>query len=242
MKKSILNGNKTALLAATDTEVSIILDEIKATGANDKEAIRKIVKKYSDNVRFMDDKSGYFFFFSTDGECIYHPIKNELTGTDMNASEDAKGFKFVQAFNQMAKEHGEGFVEYYWDKDGSVQPKISYIKTIPNTNIYIGTGVYADNVEKCKNELLADVNSSKKSYGTIKSTIWTVVLGSLLTLSLIIARNIIKPMKKMVEILSNSTSDISQASRSITEGANMLADNASSQPLRLKKPPAHLKR
>jgi hypothetical protein len=39
---------------------------------------------------------------------------------------------------------GGGFVEFYWVKPGETgeHPKLGYVEPIPNTNYFIGSGVY----------------------------------------------------------------------------------------------------
>ena len=42
---------------------------------------------------------------------------------------------------------GGGFVNYVWPKPGAgEQPKVSYAEMIPGTRMWIGTGVYLDNI------------------------------------------------------------------------------------------------
>ena len=62
-ENAILTGNKMALKSATDAEIALICDAIKETGAKDVDSLREIAKKYTDSVRFMDDKSGILFHF-----------------------------------------------------------------------------------------------------------------------------------------------------------------------------------
>ena len=224
---AVLEGRKQALKSAIDIECALISENI--TQISDVEQQRDVIKKLTHNARFMDDRSGYVFTFTFDGICIYHPDKTSLTGTDMSQSEDAQGKLFIQEFNNVAKEKGEGFVEYQWDKNGETQPKISYIKAIPGTNLYIGAGVYADNVQKAKDILTETVNGKKHEYAVFNIIGLTISLTLLIIISTFMTRSIIKPLKKAVEILAKVVNDITQASDTISQGANSLADSANSQ-------------
>jgi signal transduction histidine kinase len=48
-----------------------------------------------------------------------------------------------------AAKNGGGFVEYYWVNPSATtkdeQKKIGYVEPIPETNYFIGTGVYTGN-------------------------------------------------------------------------------------------------
>ncbi len=225
---AVIDGNKLALQTITDSQVTLMAEAMK--GVTDREQQREIAKKYTHNVRFMEDKSGYFFTFTLDGFCIYHPANSALINTDMSQSKDANGFLFIQEFNKVAREKGEGYVEYFWNKEGEgTQPKISLIKTIPGTDLYIGSGIYADNVEKAKTALLGRVWESEKkylAYQLITLAACTIILVVLLG---IIAMGIISPLRKIISSLSITTEDISQASKSISSSATSLADGANSQ-------------
>ena len=226
-ENAVLEGRKQALKSAIDIEAALISENIK--NVTELEQQREIIGKLTQNARFMDDKSGYIFTFTFDGLCIYHPDKNSLIDTDMSQSKDAEGKLFVQEFNKVAKEQGEGFVNYQWDKNGKTQPKISYIKTIPGTNLYLGAGVYADNVQTAKEELTTRVNSKKKQYSIYSMLGLACSIGLLVIASALITRTIIKPLKHAVDILARVVAEITQASDSISSGANSLAENSNSQ-------------
>ena len=73
------------------------------------------------------------------------------------------------------------FVEYYFEKPGKgVQPKLSYAKQIPGTDIFIGTGVYIDNVEEEKAQLEAVVSAQSDKYKSIAG----IVFGAIIFISI----------------------------------------------------------
>ncbi len=104
--------------------------------------------------RFEDDKSGYFFAYK-DYTPIVHPVRPDLVGKSLYNLKDANGVFYVRELKDTGlNQSKEGrFVYYVFSKplpDGTVidAKKVGYAQKIANTdNLWIGTGVYIDNVE-----------------------------------------------------------------------------------------------
>ena len=89
-----------------------------------------------------------------DGQVLDNPKYNCALGIKKN---------LFQAFVDVCREKGEGFVDYLWPKptkDGLTtdQPKLSYVRLIPQWNWIIGTGIYVDDayhdaLEKIKSDI-----------------------------------------------------------------------------------------
>ena len=103
-----------------------------------------------------DGGTGYIWINDT-GEpypkMIMHPTLPALDGTVLNDPKYncalGKGENLFVAFIEVCRKHGEGFVDYLWPKptkDGLTadQPKLSYVRLIPEWNWIIGTGIYTD--------------------------------------------------------------------------------------------------
>lgn len=98
---------------------------------------------------------------------VMHPTVPALNGKllDNQKYNCALGKKqnLFQAFVDVCKNTGEGFVDYLWPKptkDGLTkeQPKLSYVRLIPEWNWIIGTGIYVDDalietIEKSKRDI-----------------------------------------------------------------------------------------
>lgn len=94
---------------------------------------------------------------------------------------------------------GGGFVMYQFDKPGQgIQPKLAYCELIQGTDIWIGTGVYIDNVEKEK-ALLKE--SGSKQLNQTLATVIILLLGLILLLALPLSigiwRSIIYPIREI---------------------------------------------
>ena len=86
----------------------------------------------------------YVFAFDLDGTNLSHPIREDMRGKSSWDMKDAKGKLFVQDFVRIAKNDGQGWIEYWWQKPGDPNPtlKRSFIKRIPGENILVGVGYH----------------------------------------------------------------------------------------------------
>jgi hypothetical protein len=81
-----------------------------------------------------------------DSAMLMHPIKYKMVGNNLIGLKDAKGKRFFVVMNNLAKEKGEGWVEYYWPKPGSEDSvrKISFVKKgklADGTEVIVGSGL-----------------------------------------------------------------------------------------------------
>ncbi|MCM2284000.1 MAG: methyl-accepting chemotaxis protein [Desulfobacula sp.] len=114
-----------------------------------------------DDIRFEEDKSGYYFVYR-DTTNIALPPKKELQGKDLQDMKDKNNVYLVKELRDQAKKGG-GFVSYVWPKPGTVDtPKLSYAEMIPGTDFWIGTGVYIDNIETTKKAITTEINRNVK--------------------------------------------------------------------------------
>ena len=81
-------------------------------------------------MRYSD--GNYVFISDMNAFMISHPIKPQLNGKDLSNTQDPDGFKLFKAFADLAREQGEGVVNYRWPKPGveGAIKKISYISSM----------------------------------------------------------------------------------------------------------------
>lgn len=88
---------------------------------------------------------------------LMHPVLPELEGKILTGPEyyTAAGVSqhLLQAFAEVGREKGEGYVEYLWPKPteegiSTNQPKMSYVKLFEKWGWVVGTGVYIDDIEE----------------------------------------------------------------------------------------------
>ena len=117
------------------------------------DAAKMIQKKGIDAaIQSIGDKKGpfvwkdtYVFLMDMDGKMLAHPIKPELTKRDnLVQVKDSGGKPLFLEFIELANSKGKGWVDYMWPKPGQEKPsqKSSYIYRVPNTQYFVGAGIY----------------------------------------------------------------------------------------------------
>ena len=137
-------GQKEKLKVAAHS-VALLLGKA-LEGMDDEGDVRTLIEGLIEPLRFEADKSGYYFVYrGTTVVCVASNLS--LAGKDLGGTRDADGVLFVQEL-QKAATIGGGFVHYRFDKPGrGIQPKLGYAEPIPGTSLWVGTGVYIDNIE-----------------------------------------------------------------------------------------------
>jgi signal transduction histidine kinase len=78
-----------------------------------------------------------------EGHWLVYPPRPAGEGQSMINVKDADGKLIVQEIIKLAKERGEGWVEYRWVNPASnrIEAKVSYVKRVPNLEVitYVGT-------------------------------------------------------------------------------------------------------
>ncbi|BCS97605.1 methyl-accepting chemotaxis protein [Desulfoluna limicola] len=143
----MLQGQKEKLKVGSHS-VALLLGKA-LEGKEDPEEVRVAIEELIQPIRFEEDKSGYYFVYSgTTVVCV--ASKLSLAGKDLGGAKDADGVFFVKELKEAATSGG-GFVEYRFEKPGKgIQPKLGYAEMIPGTSLWVGTGVYIDNIEEEK--------------------------------------------------------------------------------------------
>jgi len=103
------------------------------------------IRRAIHQIRFYPDSSGYLFVYDCDGINIAHEGQPNLEGQNLWDHQDIHGKYVVREFTATALSGG-GFVEYYWIKPGETEErqKLGYVEPVPNTNYWIGGGVYLE--------------------------------------------------------------------------------------------------
>lgn len=122
-------------------------DEAKATALDIVESLR------------YDSGSNYYFILDFDVNMVMHPIKPEMNGNNYTESKDQEGTQLFLLMADIAKKEGHGTVDYVWEKpnETEVQPKSSYVVAFEPWQYIVGTGVYVDDVETIKGNLIRNV-------------------------------------------------------------------------------------
>lgn len=166
-------------------------------GVTDKQQQIEIIRKLVDGIIYEDDKSGYFFVYE-DTTCVAMPVKKSLQGKDLKDLKDKNNVYVIRELRDVAQ-GGGGFVKYIWPKPGTGDtPKISFAEMIPGTQMWLGTGVYLDNIDVYTEIMSADINLQvKKSISWLLGASGIIFVG-IITLCLVIVVGIVSNLKSMV--------------------------------------------
>ncbi|SCY05949.1 methyl-accepting chemotaxis protein [Desulfoluna spongiiphila] len=188
----MLDGQKETLKVSSHA-MGVMLSKALA-GKSDSEEVRAVVEDRIASLRFGKDKSGYFFVYDkTTAVCVASNLA--LAGKDLAAAKDADGNYYVRDFQSAAK-GGGGFVRYQYKKPGKgIQPKLGYAEMIPGTDLWVGTGVYIDNIdeEKARIESLVSGKVFRKGMwvaGLAGAFFLLMILPVTLTISFGISRSL----------------------------------------------------
>ncbi len=189
------------------------------------------VKMLIDQMRYADDKSGYFWVNDLDCKVITHPIKPKLNGKNLKALKDPKGKYLFAEFVRVCKESGEGFVDYFWPKPGSDVPveKLSFVKLYKPWGWVVGTGIYIDDIDAAVLERYLDVDKSVNQF--IYMLLGLVAVGLLVGIMLAygLASSITGAIKKFTDNIFQAADQMAVASEEVASGSDLLAEGASRQ-------------
>jgi methyl-accepting chemotaxis protein len=94
---------------------------------------------------------------------------------------------------------GGGFYQYVWPKPGAGDtPKLGYAEMIPGTQMWIGTGVYLDNIDAYKAQMAGEIESMVSKRTTTMVVVSGIIFAAIIALCLFIAFGIVRALKEMV--------------------------------------------
>lgn len=111
-------------------------------------------------IRFNNGQ-GYYFSTRLDGVELLFADKPEMEGLNLLGFKDSRGKFVIKDMIDIANQQGEGFYGYHWTKpdvEGNDHKKVAFIKLFEPFDMFIGTGLYVEDVEEIiKSELLAEI-------------------------------------------------------------------------------------
>lgn len=164
-------------------------EKMEQSGDLSREEAQKQAFETISALRYGDNN--YYWINDYDAVIVMHPISPEHNGKDFSDKKDVTGKYMFKEFARVAKESGEGVVDYLWPKPGMQEPvpKISYVKSLSSWQWVIGTGIYVD-----------DVNGI---FWKSATTIIIMILAVILIVS-VVAGLFIKFLNRQVQALTES--------------------------------------
>ncbi len=172
----------------------------------------ELIRSMVDPIRFEEDSSGYFFVYQNTTNVAF-PVNRENQGKDLGQLKDKNGVYVIQELDKQAKAGG-GFVSYIWPKPGSGDtPKLSYAEMIPGLDMWIGTGVYIDNIEQTKAALDGKMRELTRSKATHMLIIAGLIFAIIIVLNIIIVFGITSGFKQLI----NNFRDVAEGEGDLTK-------------------------
>ena len=206
----MLDDQKAKLRVATHTAALTVGHAIE--GIDDHQQKVEIIRKLVDDIRFEDDQSGYYFVYENTVNVALPPGKAKQ-GKDLGDLKDKNGIYFVKELMEQATKGG-GFVQYVFPKPPSNAdtPKLGYAEMIPGTKMWIGTGVYIDNIDSYVATMATEINGAVRNSLVTMSLTAGTVFAIIISIILVVAFGIVRPLNRVVASLR----DIAQGEGDLT--------------------------
>ncbi len=206
----MLSDQKDKIKVATHTIALALGHAIE--NVPEKESQVEIIRMLIDDIRFEEDKSGYYFVYEGTVN-VALPPKKELQGKDLGGLKDTNNVFFVKDMRDSARDGG-GFVEYIWPKPGAGDtPKLSYAEMIPGTEMWIGTGVYLDNINTYQSAMSGEISSKVNTITVVMLVISGIIFAVTITLCLMIVFGVVRSLNNMIA----SFKDIAEGEGDLTK-------------------------
>lgn len=152
------------------------------------------------------DGKNYIWVNDYNYNFLAHPTLNGKSGSGLI---DKNGVKVVVDGTTLARDKGEGFVEYQWTKatenPSKTFPKISHVRNFPEWGWVFGTGVYIDDIDK-----------------SVMNVFWQISIATILILSVVIIVVLATVLKDIVNSMTLITTDLDSSSSQIAAASNQL--------------------
>ncbi len=161
-------------------------------------------------VRARFGEYGYLFGSIRGGDPLFTNGKITRGGNNIIDLTDADGVKIIQKQHKIAfASHEGGFVNYSWRKLKGEEPtpKIVFVRSFPDWDWVIGSGVYIDNIETSL-EQRRDTLYKKMSLGLIQVAIlFVVAFGITATISLALSKRLRREIDLMTDFFFRARSE-----------------------------------
>ena len=110
----------------------------------DLKSLQNEIVEVIENMRDLNNGTGYVFIYSFNGINIADPILKNNHGKNLLNFTDPNGKKVIKDLIDISKKPNGGFVSYVWNKPTThtLSPKISYATSFKPWNWMLGSGVF----------------------------------------------------------------------------------------------------
>lgn len=200
----MMEDQKAKVQVASHAMALAIQQAIEKAGYTEQENMVELIRAMVDPIRFEEDSSGYFFVYQKTTNVAF-PVNKDNQGKDLGQTKDNNGVYVIQELDKKARSGG-GFVTYVWPKPGKGDvPKISYAEMIPGLDMWVGTGVYIDNIESTKASMAAKISKLTRSKTINMLLIAGLIFLAIIALNTFIVVGITSGLKQLITSLREVT-------------------------------------
>jgi two-component system, cell cycle sensor histidine kinase and response regulator CckA len=158
------------------------------------------------NIRFGKNSVGYLFAVDWRGKSLAHGAQPDLIGQNGWEWVDSRGNKTTQLLIAASKKRDGGYTSFWWRKPdtGKESPKIAYAKAVPEWELFVGSGVYVDDIEQSVTTLQAALNTQTKAKIISFIIIVVIALALFLTLFNLLSNRLRKDLNMFVSFFDKA--------------------------------------
>ena len=190
LRSNMLEDRKAKTKNLVESTISLIghFHAMEQSGEMTTEQAQNAAKAAVAALRY--DETNYFFVFDYTPVVLIHDIKRDLVGKNLSDAVDGSGKHHYREFARVAKEEGQGFVDYTYQvpKSDKLRPKLSFVKAFKPWGWVVATGIYID-----------DVNAVFMQSMLVMGLVALAVLCAVVGVSLMISRGITRPLYAISE-------------------------------------------
>jgi methyl-accepting chemotaxis protein len=198
-------------------------------GVSERSERYRIIRGMVAPIRFEADQSGYYFVYRGTVN-VALPTKTEFQDRDLGEVADENGVFYVRELDRAA-ERGGGFVDYVFYKPrAGQQPKVAWAEPIPGTDLWVGTGVYLDNVAEAGAAAGAELHarSNREIQWTLALAAAVFLLG-ILPLCALVTRSLVQPLRRSAGALIQAADGMAAGAEQVSGASHHLAEGVSEQ-------------
>ncbi len=219
-------ANRAVIREIVDVEVAALTHDVQHHTSQEQ---ADIVREKTDAPRFFDDRSGYFFSYRLDGTRVHSPPDASANGQNFIELTDVHGKPFIRELAEQARAGG-GFVDYTFAKPGGgEQMKTSYARLISGTDIFVGTGVYHDNVAEELAVLQQQMDETRTATLTKYGLMLAAALAGFLGLVWWLRQQVVGAASEVANDVSSGSQQVSIAADQVAGTAQTVSDGACRQ-------------
>jgi len=234
LEKSIYTEKKekTGELAEVGLSVLKNFHEKQQSGEMSRQEAQEHAKETVRTIRYGPKMKDYFWIQDFSPRIVMHPFSPDLEGKNVSDITDPDGRNLFVEFAKMAKQEGAGHVPYKWqyyDNEGQIEPKLSYVAEFKPWGWIIGTGVYVESIQK-------DIAAQTR----LLMLISLALAGISIAVAFFFSRRTSRTLAGIVEGLGKSSEQVASASGQIASSSQSQAEGSSEQASSLEQTSASL--